>query len=418
MSNNYCVYFKTCDEMFRVCLHDMTLKTTEHLPTDMSAFYMSGKAYEANDEDLMRYCNDVYEATQELAKHKAITFNYITPFIMRDGNPYYRTHSSNIEALFKMLCKGKYEHFASITMAEEAWFSKCHNGGLTYCHKGTHDVYGYDFSAYYGSILGDSDFRFPMKAGTDTYYDALPQTIVPGFYNVRITCDDPNIHKVFSFSKHHVYHSVSLKFAIELKEKHNFNMKIELNIDAKYNAHTYAYEDLAKSKSVFGKWHKTIVDLKCQFPKNILIKMLSSSLWGHLSKRNIVCVMEDKIKTLEGTVGMKITNDYIIQDYITKANDTSYYKLLKGSKPYVFNMRLKPFITAFGRVQTARIALQHIDSVVRIHTDGICFNKALPTPIKNFNPEDKTTGRIEFKSLNTYIKMGITYYDDKEKYES
>jgi hypothetical protein len=146
--------------------------------------------------------------------------------------------------------------------------------------------------------------------------------------------------------------------------------------------------------------------------------MLSSSLWGHLSKRNIKCIDEDKLHTLEGTVGMKITNDYIIQDYVTKANDTSYYKLMKGSKPYVFNMRLKPFITAYGRVQTARIALQHIDSVVRIHTDGICFNKALPTPIKNFNPEDKTTGHIEFKSVNTYTKLGITYYDDMDKYDA
>ena len=146
MDNIYCCYFKTCDEMFRVCLHDMTLKTTERIPTDMSAFYMSGK-YEATDEDLMRYCTAVYKATQELTQYKALTFNYINPFTMKDGKPYYRNHSSNIEALFKMLCKGKYEHFTPIAMAEEAWFSKCHNGGLTYCDKGVHDVYGYDFSA-------------------------------------------------------------------------------------------------------------------------------------------------------------------------------------------------------------------------------------------------------------------------------
>lgn len=408
----YCVYFKTCDEMFRVCFQDMTMKTLDRFPIDMSAFYMSGKAYTATDEGLMQYCKDIATSCEELEAQKALPFNYIQPFIMKNGQPFYRNHAYNIEKLFEILCKGKFEMHEAITPVEDSWFSKCYNGGLMYCNKGTHDVYGYDFSNYYGSILGGSDFKFPTKAGKEIHIDALPQPLLPGFYNVRISCDDSNISKVFAFSKQNVYHSVSLKFAMELKEKYNFNMKIELNTDAKYNAYVYTYEDLVKSKNVFSKWYTKIVDLKKRFPKNILIKMLSSSLWGHLSKRNIKCVDEDDLATLDGTVGIKLTNDYIIQDYVTKENDTSYYTLLVSAKPYAYDIRLKPFITAYGRVQTARIALQHIDNVVRIHTDGICFNKPLPTAIQNFNPEDKTTGHITFKSVNTYTKDGITTHVD------
>jgi len=66
---------------------------------------------------------------------------------------------------------------------------------------------------------------------------------------------------------------------------------------------------------------------------------------------------------------------------------------------------LKPFITAHGRNMTARIVSEHIEDVLRVHTDGICFNKPLTQSIDNFVSEDKTTGLIEFTNINKYKKL-------------
>ena len=68
-------------------------------------------------------------------------------------------------------------------------------------------------------------------------------------------------------------------------------------------------------------------------------------------------------------------------------------------------MRLKPWITAFGRVKTAKIALLDINNIVRIHTDGIVFNKEQNFKIENLIQEDKTTGKITFKNINNYSKV-------------
>ncbi len=61
--------------------------------------------------------------------------------------------------------------------------------------------------------------------------------IQSGYYRVKITCDNPEIRKVFVFSKHNVYTNTSLRYAIEQKER--FGVKIELIIDDKPNRYTH-----------------------------------------------------------------------------------------------------------------------------------------------------------------------------------
>ena len=72
------------------------------------------------------------------------------------------------------------------------------------------------------------------------------------------------------------------------------------------------------------------------------------------------------------------------------------------SKPYRSNFRLKSFLTAFGRVKIAEAAQSNIDAVIRIHTDGVAFNKKIKFNITGLIPEDKTTGLINYKHVNNY----------------
>ena len=96
---------------------------------------------------------------------------------------------------------------------------------------------------------------------------------------------------------------------------------------------------------------------------------------------------------------------YKIIDVCINEDNTLYYKVIDVQKPYKYNVRLKPFITAWGRIQTARIALQNLDNVIRIHTDGITYDKPITTDLPNFIPEKKTTGLIQFDNVNKYYKL-------------
>jgi hypothetical protein len=46
-----------------------------------------------------------------------------------------------------------------------------------------------------------------------------------------------------------------------------------------------------------------------------------------------------------------------------------------------------------------------IDNVIRIHTDGVTFDKPYIVKSENLLPEDKTTGHIRFDNANNYIRL-------------
>jgi hypothetical protein len=402
-TKDFYVYYKTVNNDFRVWTYSTgTITTRKKIPRDLSHFNMSGK-YEGNDIDLVRYAKDLLEASEELKTSKTITFDYIKPFECKSGKKLTRSHTTNIESIFKMTCKGKYENFETISSIEARWMNKCPNGGLIYTTTGTHQSYGYDFKNYYASILASKKFYFPINQGIEYVLDVLPSKLKFGFYHVMITSEDPNIKKLFSFSTHHIYNSNSLMYALELQKSNKYQIDIELIQDEKPNAYLYEMKDMITGDKVFGKWYETILKLKKEFPKNMLTKMLSSSLWGHLSKSNLQYLPEDEAETL--CIGLTDKADYHIVDYTVKEDGSSIYTLLDNKKPFKYNLRLKPFITAHGRNQTARIVAENIDDVLRVHTDGICFNKPLTKEIDNFIQEDKTTGLIEFNNINNYKRL-------------
>ena len=397
----YIVYYQLPSCGYRVC-NSKTLEVfgCVRLPENVSNFRLT-KPYDANDKSLIQYCKDLQIASDELKKTKELKgFDYIKPFVKKDGTMFYKNHGSNVEAIINMR-KVIWDDYDEIDIIEDKWFKLCYNGGLQYCKPGTYQCHGYDFSNYYASILGDSDFQIPTKRGKEITIGELQFS--PGFYRVKITSDNPDAKKVFNFSKHHVYYSQSLKFAYnELKER--FNMKFELIIDGKPNAYVYEWKQFVKSKSIFKYWYADIISLKKQLPKNILVKMLSSSAWGQLSKR-----YKKVVDQCDLTDEMGFTDDFKFKiiDVVMHEDDRLNYKIIDVNKPYKYNIRLKPFITAYGRIRTARVALENLDNVVRIHTDGIVFDKPITTDLPNFIPEKKTTGHIQFNSVNDYHFLAL-----------
>lgn len=403
---NYIVYYKTCSNLFHM-YDGVDIKTTSTLPKNQSSFYLT-KGYEASDDDLKRYFTDVLTASNELKKSKELRgFDYIKPY-ESENKTIYRTHQINIERVFKLKASKDWKTHQEINTTEATWFEQCYNAGLQYVELGNHECFGYDFSNFYARILGDerfSELQIPTKQGTEQILSHLPERVPFGFYRVKITCEDPNIKKVFSFSKSNVYCHSSITFIYELQRKTKFNITLELAQDGNPNAYIYNDEDMIKTSSIFGEWFDTVLTLKKKYPKNILVKMLSSSLWGFLSQKNSIFWKSSEIDKLDGSVCVTDDADFKIVDVIKQNDGNEYFELLKTAKPYKYNIRLKPFITSFGRNKTGRISLKMIDSVIRIHTDGIAFNRDYTTKTEHFTPEAKTTGHIQFNNINNYERL-------------
>jgi hypothetical protein len=107
----------------------------------------------------------------------------------------------------------------------------------------------------------------------------------------------------------------------------------------------------------------------------------------------------DEIQEEGLKIGMGNSFDYKIIDY--KA-EKDYYKLQCMAQPYRHNIRLKSFLTAYGRVKIAEVAQTNIEGTIRIHTDGIVFNKPMKEKFVGLIKEDKTTGKINWKGVNCY----------------
>lgn len=399
MSNFIC-YYKLPTDDFRVFnYHAQTFETCDKYSQDVSHFEMMGKNYFLNDEDLKQYAHDLYLASEELAKSPifkgyAQPFHYINPFVYSNGKKIStKYHDANIEQFFKIKTDmEKIKSFDPIDKIEANWMRKCFNAGLQYSVKGDHESYGYDMSNFYASLLASKSLFIPTKKGTQTKLTELPKSIGTGYYMVKIISTDPNIKKLFSFSPHHVYTHTSLKHAIKLSQ--TYEISIDLVLDVEYNAYVYEFKDLIKGYKLFYKWYQAILKMKKLHPKNMLVKMLSSSLWGHLSRRNIT------YKTMEEASDMDIDLnddcDYFNLGYFMNNDGSGYYKLHDMNNPYKYPLRLKCFLTALGRETIANVAQLQIDSVLRIHTDGICFDTEQNLNIENFIPESKTTGLITF----------------------
>ena len=127
-----------------------------------------------------------------------------------------------------------------------------------------------------------------------------------------------------------------------------------------------------------------------------------SSLWGSLSKGNNIMKTWDDIEKEGLKIGMGNDADYKIADYI-KSETQEYYKLTCMPQPYKHNFRLKSFLTSYGRVKIAEVIMTDIDSCIRVHTDGVVFNKKMNLNFQRLIVEDKTSGKINWKGINNYI---------------
>jgi len=144
--------------------------------------------------------------------------------------------------------------------------------------------------------------------------------------------------------------------------------------------------------------------------KNPLLKNICSTAWGSLSETNTINKTLEEIENENIDVGDENHMYDIINEVIGK--NKHYYVLLNNNFPYKHNIRLKPWVTSYGRNKIATLALPHIDKVFRIHTDGIVLYESVIFTDRFMWNEPKTTGLIHWVNNNCYKNVFEKDYDE------
>jgi len=243
----------------------------------------------------------------------------------------------------------------------------------------------YDFTCFYPSMLASKEFHIPIKEGKEIYYDNIPTLPLPiGHYYCKITSTNPNFQKIFAFSPKNCYTHYCLTKALQYQKQ--FNVKIEMLTDRDKNAYIYNKKDLITGNQLFYNHYTTLKKIKQIYPKNKLVKHLLSSLHGQLTAFNKKCVNVNEIDKCDMT-------EWETQDLIMNEDLQGYYSLRHQTQLYKYNIRIKSFLTAYGRSKIGDVALRDIDHVIAIQTDGIVFNSSQDlSNIPNLRPDNKTTG--------------------------
>ena len=399
---NYFINYKNDNNTFTLysnATKQITTVSYKDLPMKYNYDMLNiSKSFEATQKDLIKFANLFEQWTDELRDNDIYTIDWTSMWMNKNV----------IIQAFKQISEGITADYEKIDITEANWMHKTYNAGIIFGAPGLYESYGYDYSFFYPKIMASPTFKFPTKRGTEINIDFIPEfnLVKVGFYQVKITSKNDNAKKIFAFSKYDTYTHSSLLFAMMNKEYFN----IELIQDDKPNA--YVYNDIITGDKVFGKWYETLIKLRERFPNNKLIKTLGSSLWGQLSAKNAINKTFEQIEKDNMDVGLTDKSRYKIIDE-GGFLDNEYFKLLDTQNPYKYNVRLKCFLTAFGRNKTGRLALKDIDNVIRIHTDGVAFkqpqefDKILDRTrdITTIHEEDKTTGLIYFKNCNNYTNI-------------
>lgn len=392
------------------CQEDNTYETTDLYTMTRSETrvknraYFLFKGYDATDEGLLQFANDFSKWRNEIQTDKIFKFDYKK----------YKNHSDATRQFLIMMCKKKLEEFDAIDNIEFKWIERCANNGLQSCTLGKYDCYGYDGKAFYGTTMASDSFRLPTRKGREmTIKEINLKDLKIGMYHVRITSNDENFRKIFAFSKHDVYTDVSILYAYMCQN--TMQVTIELIQDGEPNAYIYGKtkeDGIVTGHHVFGRWYEALMGLKERYPKNKLVKHLLSSSWGYSCKKQRLYVEEDDLHKYNYCLEYNPKYEYYINNEYRHKNGDEYYELINTNQPYEFNIaRMKPHLLARGRYIIGKIALLHLEDVVRIQTDNITFSKPhddIMTKYKTFPqfvPEDKTTGTIEWFHVNKYYNL-------------
>lgn len=274
---------------------------------------------------------------------------------------------------------------------EAEWIRKGNNGSLMWAKKGYKgEGYCYDINSEFPAILASQKFLIPIKAGvfkkmTKEEFDNLTY-FEYGIYRAKVYNSD---YRLFRNKNNNYYTHFDLTRAKEL------NYEIELIVDGHNNLLSYADKNSKiNGNIIFEEFVKELYKLKAEFHdiRNIFKKPLNI-IWGALCERIQFKKMHsvDEVCDVDGEV--------ISLTPIGSYDDPQHYISRTHKVGEVFNTpfaRLGPFLLARARAMISRIIEPHINTIVRVHTDGFISTKEL-----TFSRTNKKT--IDSVKIGTHL---------------
>lgn len=404
------VYFYSSENtVYYILDNDSTneLKTTtfQELKNPKNKFHafrlMNG--YENTHKDLIKYKNDFTNDCDEIKK-TSIKNKQTKKYFKLDYKSYY-SHNDAVLYFFKYsLPKETFEQFDKVCKDEFYIFERCLNSGLItlnldYKNKPV-QCYGQDFSRFYPNLL--LSLKIPKTKGIKQNLKTVEYgKLKYGIYRIKIKYTNQTFTNIFNFSTEHHYHSSTLNYLYQVKDKYGLSFELLTDDDYDYNAYIYEFDNLISGKEVFKNWFKMLEQLREKCPKNKLVKHLMSSLWGTLTSFKKEYINNDDSEEYDITY---LDDDEDSEYKIIKNQDEQYHIVLSEDAYNYGFARIKPFLTSFARLYIMKF-IHNTNTekhIVRIHTDGIVFDKQFEFDKMNLDyypkPEDKTTGLMKYKN--------------------
>jgi len=412
----YCIYYKTNSGKFRV-VHSETkqiieiphekmseLRLTEHIHKTLFFEMNRYAGKEGTDEGLIEYLDLFKQWVHELKNNDIYKIDVLTHY----------NWNSLVYHVFEDISKFKPKSHDRIDTTERKWIDGCYNSGIKFVDPQKCTSYAFDYSNNYAKIMSTESFKVPTRRGKEGILTQIPDDMYKlpyGYYRCKITSKDSNFRKMFSTSDNDIYFCESLKFALMHAEK--FDIKIRMILDGEPNVYLYDEKHLTNGKKLFKKWFDVMDTLKKKFPKNVLVKLLCSSLHGVLVTHSKKNVPEQTIDDFDYSWSDK--TEWLILDKKEKSKSNKYYTLINRKNPFKYNLRVK-CIHAYARNKIARLAMMDIDNVVRINVDSVAFTRNAVDPLRTnkiqvsrldlntLKLEEKYSGKGEWVNLTTFVK--------------
>ena len=288
-----------------------------------------------------------------------------------------------------------------------------YRGGTLYSKPYKGKAYKADYCSQYPSIM-TSKMEFPYKAGQflkiskeemSTWIAKEKQYFKYGIYRAVIS---GNIHKaMFRENKLHAYTHIDMGTA------HTEGYNIELIQDGKCNFLFYPRNTRISGAQLFKEFVEELYPIKERHNKDVpelnfeYAKKLLNILWGALSEKR---VCQEIYTSLEDDSVLELGINEEVADVVMLGQGKCKYETESLDDLFVSGYaRISPFLTAKARQIIADMIRDNcsLDSVVRVHTDGIITS----TPLKNTfkNKTDALLGELGYEGFCgdcTVVNMG------------
>lgn len=273
--------------------------------------------------------------------------------------------------LFYDLCPEQYDELTDtstepdpIDFKESEIIESCYPGALIWGIPYEGVGYKYDVVSEYASIMISKALKFPIGKGNiftmTTEEFESKEFLQYGIYHVEIYDADYRLFRT-NTNRDHWYTHTDLNYA-----KNKLGYKLKIIQDGSDNA--MIYTKLRLASKIFGP----VIDYLFQFKKLGIkeIKKYITALWGALCQTNKL--------TTETKIVRSNQRVYSIQPI--NAEGTRFTTTLIQTDKPLFETnyaRMKPFITAAGRLKISNMIRPNLENCVRCHTDGIISRKQI-----------------------------------------